>query len=99
MRRAVLLPLLLATAALAACAARQPVRTTFTVSGMHCDGCSGAISEALGAIEGVTEASADHQAGTAVAVHRPDLVPVERLSAEIESLGYTVTATRSEPLS
>ena len=89
----------LALALLLVACAPSPVRTTFTVHGMHCDGCSGAITEAISTLEGVIEASADHELGTAVAVHRPDLAPVERLTSEIESLGYTVVAGRSEPLS
>ena len=35
------------------------------VEGMHCGGCSGRLKRILEALPGVTEAGADHAAGTA----------------------------------
>ena len=38
------------------------------VEGMHCGGCSGRLKRILEALPGVTEAGADHAAGTACVV-------------------------------
>jgi len=78
------------------CARENPVRTVFTVEGMHCDGCSSSITAALMATDGVEEASADHEKGVAEAVYRPNKVDAEELKTEIEKLGYTVTGTQTE---
>lgn len=67
------------------------VRTTFQVTGMHCDGCSSAITATLEKMSGVVEASADHEKGVAEAVYHPRKVEIEELKTEIEKLGYTVT--------
>ena len=64
--------------------------TVFTVDGMHCDACSTSIVTALEKIDGVEEASADHELGIAEAVYRPREVEVDELKVEIEKLGYTV---------
>jgi copper chaperone CopZ len=72
------------------------MRTVFTVEGMHCDGCSSSITAALTGMDGVEEASADHEQGVAEAVYRPREVDVEELKAEIEKLGYTVTGTETD---
>ena len=78
------------------CGRGAPVKTVFTVEGMHCDGCSAAITDALTETDGVEWASADHEEGVAEAVYRPSTVDVEELKAEIEELGYTVTGTKTE---
>jgi copper chaperone CopZ len=66
------------------------VTTTFTVEGMHCDGCSATIKGTLERIEGVVSAEADHEAGTAVAVYDAKKVSAEELQRAIEKLGYSV---------
>ena len=84
--------------AAAAAAGEQPeaVRTVFTVEGMHCGGCSAAITAALEQVEGVVEASADHEKGLATATYDPRKAGVEELEAAIEKLGYTVTGATTE---
>jgi len=74
----------------------ETVRTVFEVSGMHCDGCSSAITTTLENTTGVVEASADHEKGLAEAVYHPRKVEVEELRKEIEKLGYTVTGMKTE---
>lgn len=74
------------------------VRTVFTVEGMHCDGCTAAIVGALQRIDGVVEASADHEKGQAVAVYRPRKASADELKQAIEKLGYTVTAMETTPV-
>jgi len=72
------------------------VQTIFTVEGMHCDACSTSIVSTLERVEGVNEAAADHEKGTAEATYRPGKVDAEELESEIEKLGYTVTGMESE---
>jgi copper chaperone CopZ len=74
------------------------VRTVFTIDGMHCDGCSSAITTALEGTQGVIEASADWERGSAEAVYHARRVEIATLEAEIEELGYTVTGTKTEAL-
>ena len=96
---------MLAVAALMAAACSRPegespevVRTVFTVSGMHCDNCNAAITGALQGMGGVVEASADYTKGEAMAVYRPKQVSAGELKAEIDKLGYTVTAASTTPV-
>ena len=67
----------------------------FEVEGMHCDGCSATIKGTLEAIDGVSEASADHPAGRASATFTTRKVSVDALKTAIEKLGYTVTGVKT----
>ncbi len=71
-------------------------RTIFTVEGMHCDACSTSIVTNLVKVNGVEEAAADHEKGTAEATYRPRTVEADTLKAEIEKLGYTVIGMETE---
>ena len=71
-------------------------RTFFTVDGMHCDACSTSIVTTLVKVNGVEEAAADHEKGTAEATYRPRIVEADTLKAEIEKLGYTVLGMETE---
>lgn len=91
MRTVALVPAaVLILAGLAGCAAPEPVRAEISVTGMHCDGCSSAIEDELGRIDGVHEAAADWEAGRAVAVFDPGTVSEDLLRAAVEGLGYEV---------
>jgi copper chaperone CopZ len=68
----------------------------FTVEGMHCGGCSSTITATLERVEGVVEASADHEKGIAEAVYNPRKIEADDLKAEIEKLGYKVTTMKTE---
>jgi copper chaperone CopZ len=92
----VVLALAALTAPLAADGRPDTVRTTFQVKGMHCGGCSSTITATLEKVDGVIEASADHERGVAEAVYRPRKVEVDELKAEIEKLGYTVSGMETE---
>jgi copper chaperone len=83
---------------MAACGRSSTVHTSFTVEGMHCEGCSTAITEALEKVDGVESASADHVTGSAEATYRSPSATPEQLAAEIEGLGYTVTAVKTTPV-
>lgn len=80
------------------CARDPVVRTELTVEGMHCDGCEEAITDELSAIEGVTTVEADWEAHQVVVRHRERSVPTDTLVASVESLGYTVHGTKTEPV-
>ncbi len=74
----------------------QPqVSIVFQVEGMHCDGCSSAITQALEGVDGVLSAASDHEVGTAEALCQAGTVKPEELAAAIEDLGYTVTSWRA----
>jgi copper chaperone CopZ len=92
----VVLALLALVAPLAADSRPDTVRTTFQVKGMHCGGCSSTITSTLENVDGVIEASADHEKGVAEAVYRPRKVEADELKAEIEKLGYTVTGMETD---
>ena len=81
---------------LAAAGSPDVVHTTFVVEGMHCDGCSSAITTTLKKFDGVSEASADHEAGVAEATYNPRKAEAGELKAAIEKLGYTVTMVTTE---
>jgi len=93
-------PVILLIAALAPLSAAggrpDTVKTTFQVEGMHCDGCSSTITATLEGLDGVIEASADHENGVAEAVYHPRKVKVDDLKTKIEKLGYTVTSMETE---
>jgi len=93
---AVTASVVVAVVSLAACSDPKPVRSVFTVEGMHCESCSSAITTSLEKTDGVIEASADHEEGTAEVVYDPRKVEVETLETEIEALGYTVVGVSTE---
>jgi len=59
--------------------------TTVTVGGMACGGCETNVEEALGAVEGVERADADHGAGAVVVEGDAD---GDAILAAIEAAGY-----------
>jgi copper chaperone CopZ len=63
-----------------------------TVDGMACEHCAEAVESALSAVDGVTDARADHDAGTA----RVDGdAAVDELVAAVADAGYEAEATSS----
>ena len=92
--------LVLLACAMAACSATtdpsapepsavQSVRLEFVVRGMTCGGCEKAITAALQQQPGVSEAGADHVAGSAWATVAPGTSTGQALAATIRELGYT----------
>ena len=80
------------------CNRSTTVDASFTVEGMHCESCSSAITDALTKLDGVESASADHVSGSAKARFQSQGVSPDELAAEIEGLGYTVTAIKTIPI-
>ena len=64
---------------------------TITITGMMCPHCSGRVQKALAAIEGVTEASASHESGTAT-VTLANEVSDDVLTAAVTDAGYEVVS-------
>ena len=91
-----LFALLLATVTVG-CAGDPVVRTELTVEGMHCDGCEEGITEELAAMDGVLAVEADWETGRVIVRHHERAAPTDALVADIESLGYTVRGTTTEP--
>jgi copper chaperone CopZ len=72
------------------------LHASFSVEGMHCDGCSATIVGTLERIDGVVSASADHERGTAEAVYHASRVSAEELAKAISKLGYSVVSVTTE---
>lgn len=89
--------LMVAAGMVSGCTRSTTVDASFTVEGMHCESCSSAITEALIKVDGVESASADHVSGSASARFQSPGVSPDELVAEIEGLGYTVTAVKTTP--
>jgi copper chaperone CopZ len=90
--------LIIAAGMISGCNRSTTVDASFTVEGMHCESCSSAITESLEKVEGVESASADHVSGSAQARFSSPGVSPDELAAEIEGLGYTVTAVETTPV-
>lgn len=90
--------LIIAAGIVSGCNRSTTVDASFTVEGMHCESCSSAITESLEKMDGVESASADHVSGSAKARFQSPGVSPDELAAEIEGLGYTVTAFKTTPI-
>jgi len=63
--------------------------TTLTVTGMSCGNCEESVEEALLGVEGVTSATADHEADTATV--EGDADPLDLILA-VQDAGYEAEA-------
>ena len=63
--------------------------TTITVEGMSCGHCEQSVEEALRGVSGVTDASADEEAGTATVEGDAD---ADSLVAAVQDAGYDASA-------
>ncbi|WP_306058777.1 heavy-metal-associated domain-containing protein [Natronococcus wangiae] len=66
-------------------------QTTLEVTGMSCDGCETNVTETLEALEGVSSATANHEADE-VRVEHDEGADVGALQGAIEDAGYEVVA-------
>lgn len=62
----------------------------YTVGGMHCNGCSGAIAAKVTEIAGVRRAEVDHESGIAE-IEVTDESLDGAIRAAVERLGYTIS--------
>jgi len=83
---------LLASGCHPAGASAQPVTTTLTVNGMHCEGCVKTITAALSKLKGVDEVNVSLEQKQATVTYDANRVTVERLAEVIRSKGYEATA-------
>ena len=65
--------------------------TTLEVHGMSCDGCESTVKNALEALEGVTSATANHEASEVRVTHNEATVDDDALRGTVEDAGYEVT--------
>lgn len=57
---------------------------------MACGNCAGSVREALEGIDGVTEASADHEKGTASVTYNEQAVSDDDFVRAVDDAGYAV---------
>lgn len=62
-----------------------------SVAGMNCGACERRIEAALGRLDGVRLAAADHQRGEVRVVFEPTRSPEETVRATIAAAGFEVT--------
>lgn len=63
---------------------------TLRVTGMHCDGCENRLQKALGRLDGVRRATADHNSGEVRVAFDPARINVQALRACVEDAGYAI---------
>ncbi len=66
-------------------------QTTLEVSGLACDGCEATVRDALEALEGVSSATANHEAGQVRVEHDPSTVDEASIADVISGAGYGVS--------
>jgi copper chaperone CopZ len=73
------------------------VTTTYTVSGMTCGHCVGAVTEELKNLDGVSEVAIDLVAGGESPVHVTSNAELdaEAVRAAVDEAGYELVAARS----
>ncbi|GAB7020030.1 cation transporter [Halostagnicola sp. A-GB9-2] len=67
-------------------------QTTLEVTGMSCTGCEQNVVEALEGLDGVSEATADHESDEVRVEHNPALADAASIGGAVEQAGYTVSA-------
>lgn len=64
---------------------------TLQVEGMTCTGCEQRLGKALGRLDGVREATADHRTGRVRVRFDPAVIDRAALAAQVHTAGYEVT--------
>ncbi len=67
-------------------------RKTLHVAGMTCGGCENAVKRVLKQLDGVTDVTASHVAGTVDVTYDADKVQPAAFTPKIEALGYRVVS-------
>ena len=65
---------------------------TFTVSGMHCEGCESSIETGLRRLDGVRDVTADHRAQTVRVSFDERRLDPAHLAERLERIGYAPVA-------
>lgn len=66
------------------------METTLNVEGMTCGGCESTVTRALGKLDGVMAAHADHASNTVSVTFDPATIDLEAIGSRIEELGFVV---------
>lgn len=66
------------------------VEMTLEVEGMDCSGCANRLGTALGRLDGVVKAKADHRAGQVDVRLDPDRVSEDQIKERIRAAGFDV---------
>ena len=61
----------------------------FSISGMHCTGCSNRLEKVLNNIEGVTSAQVNFDEKSAIVNFDEGKVTIEKIKENIEDAGFT----------
>ncbi len=69
---------------------------TFSISGMTCGGCVGAVKTALKKTKGVTEYEVSLEAGEATVTFNPAETDVDAIAAAISKTGFTAKVKADE---
>jgi len=67
---------------------------TFTVTGIHCDGCEATIEAGLRRVDGVRDVKADHRAQTIWVRYDEGRLDEQRLADQLERIGYAPVGSR-----
>jgi len=70
-------------------------RVVIDVKGMTCEGCEAHVSGALLEVDGVIEAEASYEQGTATVAYDPSRTDLQQFFAAIDSTGYKALDTRT----
>ncbi|GLC81571.1 copper ion binding protein [Lacrimispora brassicae] len=65
-------------------------KTVIKVDGMACEHCVKAITNAVGALSGISGVSVDLEGKTVTVDHDPDQASAQTIKSEIEDQGYDV---------
>jgi len=74
---------------------RELTVSSLAVPEMDCPSCAGKVDNAIGRLDGVTNAALNPTAGTATVTYDPDVIDEDDVVAAIEGAGYEVTGGRS----
>ncbi|MBN1330027.1 MAG: heavy-metal-associated domain-containing protein [Candidatus Heimdallarchaeota archaeon] len=66
------------------------IKITFKISGMSCNGCAASIGRVVSRLEGVSNAEASFNEGSAVIEFNESQIKKEKIIESIENLGYKV---------
>ena len=69
--------------------------TTFTIEGMHCDGCAQTIKALISTEPGVQAAEVSFKDGEARILYDPQVIGEDRIAGVIEKAGYRVPACKT----
>ena len=67
---------------------------TFTVTGIHCDGCEASIEAGLRRLDGVRDVKADHREQTIWVRFDEERLDERRLADQLERIGYSPVGSR-----